>query len=140
MKMQATKITVSPVNAVLLMGDSLQLSAVLTNEWGYEVSPSQPIVWSSSNPGLASVDSSGNVTAVSPIENSLNTGGQVTITATYPRQVSETISAVCVFTITVKQGDSGVVVQLNDKATAAAFGNTKVFASQPWEGQPIIGG
>ena len=137
----ATKIAISPASGSLELGNTLQLTASLTDINGNSVSPTASFSWASSNPSLASVSSSGLVTVVPPVADQLNTGGQVSISVKYPYGVADAIEADCVLTITVATPVSAVVVLLSPPppAMTAGFGGSKLFpAGDPWPGDPII--
>jgi hypothetical protein len=144
MSNQATKITVSPATASLPLSGTLQLTASLTDINGEAVSPVPEFTWTSSNPALAAVDSTGMVTAAEPVENALNTGAaNVEIEVSYPYQASEKIYATASLLVTVPAAYSGVVVLIDPAppAVTAGFGSAKVYASDPWpNGSPVIGG
>jgi uncharacterized protein YjdB len=138
---QAVKIILSPSSGTVELGENqIQLTASLVDAYGSPVEPKSELSWVSSNPSLATVDSSGLVTSAAIVDaNALLQGGQCSVTVSYPRNVSEKIEAVCVLTISVPQSYSGVVAKI--VGNAAAFGDTKVYASDPWaNGQPVIGG
>jgi uncharacterized protein YjdB len=101
----ATNIVVSPASSALAAGDTLQLSAALTDTNGNPVSVTETIDWQSSNTDLVTVDDSGLCTASSVSDGDFSSGGQVTVTASYPwasaPDSGATISAVCVVTVTV---------------------------------------
>lgn len=70
---EATTVSVSPTADILAAGDTLRLSASALDGNGHEVARAD-ISWSSSDPGIAAVDTSGLVTGVGP--------GTAVITAT----------------------------------------------------------
>lgn len=79
-----TTITVSPQTATIARGSSLQLSPVLTDAYGNTVTPTQAFTYTSSNPGLVSVNTSGLCTAAAGDPSTLQTGGSVEIEVSYP--------------------------------------------------------
>lgn len=66
-------LAVSPDTATISVGEALQLTATARDSSGAAL-PSRPIVWASSDSGVATVDQAGSVTGVAP--------GAATITAT----------------------------------------------------------
>jgi len=139
----AVKVSITPQTAVLELGENtLALSASLVNAYGESVEPSESFTWVSSNPALATVNSSGLVTSAAIADpNALAQGGQVTVTCTYPYGVADAISATAIITVIVPEAFSGHVVILEKNATVAHFGEVGVFPVQPWDGgNPIIGG
>jgi Bacterial Ig-like domain (group 2) len=96
-------ISVTPTNIAIAFGTTVQLVPVLTDVGGNTLSATKPFIYSSSNTALATVDSSGLVTAYTPADpNVLNVGGVVQITVTYPysnRTDNETVSATSVIKI-----------------------------------------
>jgi uncharacterized protein YjdB len=77
------RIAISPASTSLEWGETVQLSATLTDATGATVEASQAFVFASSNPGV-SVDESGNVTANTPASGPWPEGASAVITATYP--------------------------------------------------------
>lgn len=142
MSNQATKITVSPANAELPLGEILQLSVELFNRQGESVAvDGSKLTFQSSNAALATVDQTGLVTAVDPTENALNVGGQVSIECSYPFGWNGKIYTFAKLVIVVPVAYSGTVVRLSDNATSAAFSEVSVFPNVPWGGgNPVIGG
>ena len=78
-----TKVSISPINADLALGDTLQLTATLGDASGNACTPIQPFQFQSSNPALVSVDSTGLCTASTADPTVLATGGQVKIQVQY---------------------------------------------------------
>jgi len=139
----AVKVSITPQTAVLELGENtLALSASLVNAYGESVEPSESFTWVSSNPALATVNSSGLVTSAAIADpNALAQGGQVTVTCTYPYGVANAISATAIITVTVPEAYSGHVVLIDPAGTSACFGEVSVFPNQPWSGGgPVIGG
>lgn len=79
-----TTVTVTPQSATIARGNTLQLSAALTDANGNTVTPTQPFTFNSSNPSLVSVSASGLCTAAAGDSNTLQTGGSVEIEISYP--------------------------------------------------------
>ena len=67
-------VTVNPRNAVLAVGENVQLTAMVQDSLGNPITLTQAVSWSTSAPEVATVSQAGLVTAVA--------GGPVTITAT----------------------------------------------------------
>ena len=66
-----SNLTVNPTSAELLIGESLQLTAISQNEGGNQLK--EPVIWSSDNPASLIVDTSGLAKAIS--------SGKATVTA-----------------------------------------------------------
>lgn len=79
-----TTIAVSPQNATILRGNTLQLNPTLTDAYGNTVTPSQSFTYSSSNPALVSVNQSGLCTAAPLDPTVLQTGGSAQVEISYP--------------------------------------------------------
>src|SRR6266851_2879166 len=97
-------VTVSPAPATLLVGATLQLSAVTKDAAGNTLS-SRVVTWSSSAPAVATVSASGLVTGVA--------AGSVTITATSEGingTSAITVSNVPVASVTVSPAPAGLLV------------------------------
>jgi hypothetical protein len=138
----ATKIVLTPQSADLPLGQSLQLEVSLFDAYGTSLAVvGSKLLFKSSNPSLASVNSTGLVTAAASVFGPLPKGGQVSIAVTYPYNFGDAIEADCVLQITVPAAYSGTVVKLEKNATVASFGEVGLFANVPWDGgNPVIGG
>lgn len=79
-----TTIAVSPQSATIARGNTVQLSPTLTDATGNPVTATQSFTYSSSNPGLVSVDTDGLATAAAGDPNTLQTGGTAEIEISYP--------------------------------------------------------
>ena len=133
------EVTVNPASDSIELGsNSVQLSGKIRDAYGTVLEGS--LSWVSSNPNLATVDDTGLVTSAASAADTLQTGGQITVTAAYPFG-ENTLSAYAVIAVTVPEAYSGHVVILEKNATAAHFGEVGLFASVPWDGgNPVIGG
>jgi uncharacterized protein YjdB len=97
-------VSVSPVNATLQVGGTVQLSAV-TYDSASNVLTGRLIGWSSSNSGIATVSSSGLVTAVA--------GGSATVTASSEGQMASaaiTVSPPAVASVSVSPATASLLV------------------------------
>lgn len=104
-----TSIIVSPQNATLSRGSTLQLSPSLTDANGNTVTPTQAFVFASSNPALLTVNASGLCTAAPEDLTTFQTGGTAEIEISYPwaGEVSGTkIYAFVAITVTAPPGVS----------------------------------
>jgi uncharacterized protein YjdB len=121
-------VTVSPVSATVVQGDTEQLTVTLRD--AHDNALTRPVVWSSSNPGVASVSASGVVTAVSP--------GAATVTATSEGQggaSSVTVSPVPVATVGVTLASATITDAQTTQATATvrdADGNVLTGRTINW--------
>lgn len=122
-----TSLSISPVTATLGFGDTLQLTAALADAYGSPVEPSQPFTYTSTNPGLLTVDSSGLCTAASPDPSVLTPGGQATVTASY-QLGTNTLSASSVVTVTGTPAKTQTVVLLDSNQYGIT--NSTVTASK----------
>ena len=121
----ATTVTVSPATASLAsLGETVQLSAMVRDQNG-DVMTGAPVSWSSSDAAVASVNTSGLVTAAG--------NGMATITAT-----SATASGTAA--VTVEQVPTAVSVT-PESVTLAAVGETAQFtaAVQDANGNAVAG-
>lgn len=94
----ANAVIVSPGSSTLVPGQQVQLSAIVTDAQGNPLS-GRPVTWSSNNDNVATVSTTGNVTAVAP--------GSATITATSGTAhgtASITVKLVPVATVDVNPG------------------------------------
>jgi hypothetical protein len=120
-------LSVSPTNIAIAFGATVQLVPVLTGSDGNPFSPTKPLVYSSSNDALLTVDSSGLCTAVTPDDpNALSTGGVATITVSYPfqnRTDSDAISAASVIKVLATTAKTQIVVRGIPASTGLGSGN-----------------
>lgn len=79
-----TAIVVSPRDATILRGNTLQLTPTLTDATRNAVTATQSFSYSSSNSSLASVSATGLCTAAAGDPNTLQTGGTAEIEVSYP--------------------------------------------------------
>ncbi|MDE7427284.1 MAG: C10 family peptidase [Muribaculaceae bacterium] len=96
-----TSVSVNPVSQVLETGDSFTVEATVLPADAFDTS----VTWSSSNEEVATVDSTGTVTAVAE--------GDATITATTINGLTATVE----ITVTVKSGIADVTVDARDGAS-----------------------
>lgn len=101
----ATNIVISPAAANLAAGSTLQLTAALFDALGNSCSVVETVTWASSNTDLVTVSDTGLCTAMSVDDGDFSSGGQVTISVTYPFAsapgTGATISAASIITVTV---------------------------------------
>jgi len=127
-----TTVTVTPATANLIEGETLQL-AVETRIDANMVVDDRVVDWTSSDPAVASVSSTGLVTAIAP-------GGTVTITATSEGQSASARVAVTGPVASVKLADvprwpmivgatAPLVADLRDANGAAVLGRTVTWTS-----------
>lgn len=146
MSEQATRIVVTPANAVLPLGENLQLSVELLNRQGESVAvDGSKLTFQSSNTALAQVSATGLVTASNPVANALNTGGTVEVEVSYPYGYNGKIYTFAKLVITAPPAYSGHAVLLSSGKDgypqSGSFGAVSVFPNQPWSGgSPVIGG
>lgn len=146
MSEQATRIIVTPANAELPLGETLQLSVELLNRQGESVAvDGSKLTFQSSNTVLAQVSATGLVTASNPVANALNTGGTVEVEVSYPYGGNGKIYTFASLVITAPPAYSGHAVLLSSGKDgypqSGSFGEVSVFPNQPWSGgSPVIGG
>lgn len=123
-----TAVTTTPASAqTLVVGSSRQLSAA-PMAGGTDLSGCTPIVWSSSNNAVATVNSTGFVTGL--------TAGSATITASnggFSGQVGVTVTGVPVASVTVTLASPGVQVGSTTTATAV----TRDASNNILTGRPV---
>lgn len=123
----ANAVVVSPHEATIFVGEKQQLSAQVTDASGDPL-PGRPISWKSSSAGVATVSTSGQVTAVAP--------GTATITATSEGKSGTSI-------ITVKQQPVGQVdlnpgdVKLEIGQTTQITATTRSSDGKTLSGRPV---
>jgi hypothetical protein len=111
-------ITVTPAVASLAFGATQQLTPILADANNRTVSASASFTYSSSNPGLATIDSDGLVTSRTPDDlNVLNEGGIVEITVSYPfanRTNSDRISVIATVTVQANAARTQAILRCED--------------------------
>ena len=114
----ASRVAIAPASATVAAGSTVQLVATLSDALGNAVEATQAFVWQSSNPALLSVNTSGLCTAESVSDGSFPTGGQATVSASYPwsgaASSGATISAQTVIFITVPPVSFGSFLRTRD--------------------------
>ena len=129
----ANAVVISPGSATLLVTQTLQLAATVTDAQGNPLS-GRTVTWASNNTGAATVSATGSVTAVAP--------GTATITATSGAAhgtATITVKLVPVVTVEVNPGalalftgetsQLGVVAQDSDGNTLSLTGRTVTWKS-----------
>ena len=113
-------VSLSPAGATMLTGDRLRITATLLDSDGNTLL-SRPIVWSSSDGGVASVDETGFVTAVAE--------GGATITAT-----SEGVAGSTSLAVELKPQPVGFVGYANPSTRLTACGICHTEEQAEWKG------
>jgi len=111
----ANAVVISPSSATLVPTEQVQLSAVVTDAQGNPLS-GRTVTWSSNNTNVATVSTSGNVTAIAP--------GSATITATSGTAhgtASITVKLVPVATVEVNPGAVSLFTGQTAQLTAIAL-------------------
>ncbi|MEO1052508.1 MAG: Ig-like domain-containing protein [Bacteroidota bacterium] len=99
----------------VVIGGTIQLSAVFTDEFGVEQSVN--ILWASTDPSVATVDQTGLVTAIG--------SGQTSITASF----EETTSEVLLITVVENENDVAAIT-IESEATVFSEGETIQLSAQ----------
>ncbi|HSE52919.1 MAG TPA: Ig-like domain-containing protein, partial [Gemmatimonadales bacterium] len=126
-----SRVDVEPGVTQVILGQSLQLAATPRTASGISV-PGRSVTWSSSDPLIATVSTTGMVNGVA-------LGGPVRIRATVDGVVGDalvTVRSVPVDRVTVTPANSGVLVAAGVQLTAHAFdagGNPLTGRSFDWE-------
>ena len=107
-------ITVTPINSSIAVGTNEQFTAIGTYSNNSTQNITTSVTWSSSNPSVATISSSGNATAVA--------AGIATITATYGRSIAGsaalTVNPPTLVSIAVTAASSSIAVGATDQFTA----------------------
>ncbi|WP_211248916.1 Ig-like domain-containing protein [Deinococcus frigens] len=128
-----TKVTVTPEVASLVIGANVQAKATVTGT----NSPSQTVTWASSNPNIATVSSTGLITAVAPgnavvsanatVAGFTNQSDSVKVTVTAPTSTTPTVTKVA-----VTLNPTTVAVGGTSKATATVTGTNNPAQTVTW--------
>jgi hypothetical protein len=110
-------ISVTPIET-LNFGGTVQLNPTVTDIEGTVQTATSPYTFSSSNTTLATVDSSGLVTATMPADTTvLNNGGVIEISVSYPyanRLNGDTMSAMVTITVLANAARTQAIVRCDD--------------------------